>query len=434
MRKKLLAALLAALLPVAAVAQDEPEKKIKKGWPLSFLPCATYSTDLGFQYGAFGDVYNYGDGATYPDPLHKFSWEISHFTKGRTRFYLAYDSKYLVPKMRVTASAFYMDDPFYSFYGFNGLATEYDPSLVSNKETGISYYSMKRNILRLLAGLQGRILPGLHWVGGVSFWKFDEGTFGEKYGYDPANTLYNRYRDTGVIRTDEAEGGKRLEIKGGLVFDTRDIEAAPNRGVWSELYLNGSPDIFSTGYNYLKLCAHWRQYVSVPVGFIKAGDPVFAYHLAYQGTIAGEAPFYVQQNITALDINQMIPEGLGSSNTIRGTYANRIVADGYLWGNFEMRIKLIDFQFLRQFFYFAVNPFFDCGFVTKTYRNAELAGLPEMAGVDIKARASVLAKTAGLGFKLAWNENFIVSAEFAHNFNKGLGDPLWMSLGVNYAF
>lgn len=434
MNKCMLAGLLAVFLPVAAVAQEEPEKKIKKGWTVSLLPCATYSTDLGFQYGAFGDVYNFGDGITYPDPLHKFSWEISHFTKGRTRFYLAYDSKYLIPKMRVTASAFYMDDPFYSFYGFNGLATEYNPAWMSNKETKTAYYSMKRNILKLVGGLQGQIAPGLKWAGGVNFWKFNEGSFGERYGYDTENTLYNHYRAEGVIKANEAAGGLRLELKAGFVYDTRDIEAAPNKGIWSEIYLNGSPDVFKDSYRYLKLSAHWRHYIRIPVGFIKAGDPVFAYHLAYQGTIAGEAPFYVQQSITALDIKDMLPEGLGSGNTIRGTYTNRIVADGYLWSNLELRIKLFDFKLFRQFFYLAVNPFFDCGIVTKTYREAEQAKLAEMAGLDIKSSAATLAKTAGIGLKLAWNENFIVSVEGAHNFNKGLGDPLWISVGASYAF
>ncbi len=41
----------------------------------------------------------------------------------------------------------------------------------------------------------------------------------------------------------------------------------------------------------------------------------------------------------------------------------------------------------------------------------------------------------GGGLKLAWNENFIISGEFGYSFNKGMNDvPLWMSIGVNYAF
>ncbi|MBP5538386.1 MAG: hypothetical protein J6X69_00895 [Bacteroidales bacterium] len=76
-----------------ATARQEEQKEVKKGWAFGAFPCLTYSNDVGFQFGAFGDVYYYGNGDTYPDPLHKISFEVSHYTKGRTRAYLAYDSK-----------------------------------------------------------------------------------------------------------------------------------------------------------------------------------------------------------------------------------------------------------------------------------------------------------------------------------------------------
>ena len=65
------------LLLVAAVPVFAQEKEMKTGWRFGLLPTATFSVDNGFQAGAFGDIYNYGDGSTYPDPLHKISWEAS---------------------------------------------------------------------------------------------------------------------------------------------------------------------------------------------------------------------------------------------------------------------------------------------------------------------------------------------------------------------
>lgn len=460
-------------------AEDKPvEKKIKKGWTFGILPCLTYSSDMGLQYGAFGDVYYYGDGSTYPDPLHKISWEASHYTKGRTRAYLAYDSKYLIPKMRLTVSATYVNDPLYNFFGYNGSASPLYMDIYSKKgyydedgnakvdpiqaqfyekmgvpahntldpHPGISYYQMRRDMVRILADFQGDITKNFKWAGGISYWWFNLGDFESKYGYDPAATMYRHYADYGLIGPTEVKGGHRLELKAGVVYDNRDIEAAPNKGIWSEVYLNGSPSVTGDGYNYLKLCAHWRHYVRIPVGFIPAGDPVFAYHLAYQGTIAGETPFYMQQNITALVLKQMISEGFGSYNTLRGTLTNRIIADGYAWGNFELRVKLVHFKLWRQFFYVAVNPFFDCGVVTQPYRLDLMAKLPEVveaasqAGFSdptsyLKNRTHTFLYSAGGGLKLAWNENFIISGEFGYSFNKGMNDaPLWMSIGVNYAF
>ena len=117
-------AILASCATLTLSAQEqEKEKEMKTGWSFGILPTATFSADNGFQAGAFGDVYYYGDGSTYPDPLHKISWEASYFTKShRMRLYLAYDSKYLIPGMRINASITYMNDPLYSFWGFNGPA------------------------------------------------------------------------------------------------------------------------------------------------------------------------------------------------------------------------------------------------------------------------------------------------------------------------
>ena len=137
--KKLILTAIAVLATGAmfvAYAQEEnapePEKEMKTGWSFGILPTATYSVDNGFQAGAFGDVYYYGDGSTYPDPLHKISWEGSYFTKSqRMRLYLAYDSKYLIPGMRVNASVTYMNDPLYSFWGFNGPAS-YDSGVAAS--------------------------------------------------------------------------------------------------------------------------------------------------------------------------------------------------------------------------------------------------------------------------------------------------------------
>ncbi len=445
---KIMGIILSMMIPIATFAQEAEsagQKEMKTGWTLSALPCATYSTDMGFQYGAFGDVYYYGDGNTYPDPLHKISWEVSHFTKGRTRFYLAYDSKYLIPKMRLTASGTYIMDPLYNFYGFNAPAYPFNPDWNYNKDAGISFYNMRRDLARFQVDLRGKIAEHLHWGGGVSLWHFNAGDFDPKYGYDINNTAYRDYINSGVIRSNEATGGNRIELKAGIVFDNRDIEAAPNKGIWSEAYINGSPDVFSDGYNYLQFCARWRQYISLPIHIFKAGDPVFAYHLAYQSTIAGETPFFVKQNIALLNMNTMVSEGFGSSNTIRGTYANRIIADGYAWGNFELRIKLFKFNLFGQYFYFATNSFFDAGIITKPTRVDEMARLPQMVALAksegysdtaqfIKDKAMVPLFTPGIGFKLAWNQNFIVSVEVAHNLNENLGDPLWLNIGMNYSF
>ena len=423
--------LLAVALPVFAHAQvaDTTHRDIVRGWSVGAFPTLSLSNTLGFQYGIYGNVFFYGDGSTYPDPLHKFTFEGSHFTKGRSRFYLAYDSKYLIPNWRLTLSTLYIIDPLAFFYGFNGAASPYSDLLDESK-----HFYLDRRFFQAFANFQRQLTTHLKVAAGVTFSHYNINSFDSiEYGGLPSSSLYRHYVDSGVIASDEATGGNVLEARAGLVYDTRDIEAAPNRGLLAEVFLNGG--LSQGGYNYLKLCAYFSNFIRIPLGFISAGDPVFAYRLAYTGTLVGDVPFYMQQIIPMLVPHTMLTEGLGSAKTMRGLFENRIVADGVAWANVELRVKLVKFTLLKQYFYIAVNPFFDCGIVTQPYRldrQAQSLGLSDSQ--SLRREAQRLATAAGLGFKLAWNENFIVTLEFARSFDPALGTGLWYDAGVNYVF
>ncbi|MBO4862046.1 MAG: hypothetical protein J5535_04010 [Firmicutes bacterium] len=456
--KKTVLLILSILVCMSTLAQEE--KEMKTGWSLGVLPTATYSVDNGFQAGAFGDVYYYGDGSTYPDPLHKISWEASYFTHShRMRLYLAYDSKYLIPNMRINASLTYVDDPLYSFWGFNGPASVQNYDIWFNRDMSyggknVNYYGMSRKMLRGLANVQGQIVPHLNWAAGINYWNWQLGDMrdngvtdkatGDKAYYNTDLTLFKTYQHNGIIKEEEAKGGMALELNAGLVYDTRDMEAAPNRGIWAEAYLNGNV----LGQRYLKACAYFRNYLSLPIHFIKAGQPVFAYRLAWQQTIAGETPFYMIQNVPLLVQRNMISEGFGSSNTIRGLRENRVLAEGLAWVNTELRVKLVSFKLLNQYFYLAVNPFFDAGVITKQYRSAELAKaaldgkLYESRLVELgqspliydTSKAGNVIYSGGAGLKLAMNQNFIISAEYAKCFVSDLSADPWIGIGINYQF
>ena len=473
MKKLLLTAI--AILAMGMSLSAQEEKEMKTGWSFGVLPTATYSVDNGFQAGAFGDVYYYGDGKTYPDPLHKISWEGSYFTHShRMRLYLAYDSKYLIPNMRVNASITYMTDPLYSLWGFNGAAaiqatdnyfgdkhvwgnrdmTIPESSLNPATATNVNYYGMSRNMLRILANFQGRITDNLNWAAGVNFWNWKLGDMkdnGVKVGdetryYNTNSTLYRFLVNNNVITDAEKDGGTALELNAGLVYDTRDMEAAPNKGIWAEAYLNGN--VLNNAY--LKACAYFRHYISIPIDFIPAGRPVFAYRLAWQQTIAGETPFYMIQNNPLLVQRNMISEGFGSSNTIRGLRENRILAEGMAWVNAELRVKLVKFTLANQYFYIAVNPFFDAGIITKPYKADALAKIAAPDGkvydpafnaltgdttpIYDPTKVNSLVYSGGAGLKIAMNQNFIVSADFAKCFTEGMDAGLWIGIGINYQF
>ena len=434
MKKNILIVASLLVLTTAASAANDKETKIKTGWNFGAVPAVSYNSDLGLQYGISADIFNYGDGSTFPNYKHKFNTEISHYTKGMTRLHLFYDSKYLIPGIRVTAAATYMNNPMFSFYGFNGAAEPYREELNANKtyiseDSGIAYYNFQRNMFRFLADFQGEIVPHLNWAAGLSYWNFDiKGT--DKEPYVKGVSLYDEYINHGVIKENEANGGNRMELKAGFVYDTRDLDSAPSHGMWAEVYLNGSPDVFSDGFSYLKLCAHFRQYLPI----LSDNRMTFAYHLAYQGTVAGEVPFYMQSNVTTLYLRQILSEGLGSINTVRGTLYNRMIGDSYAWANFELRTKLFSFNLINQSWYLAVNPFFDMGAVIKPYRLEEMAAYRNETFDSLKDKATKLHESAGLGLKLVMNQNFIVGIEAAKPFDKDDNPGIGMNIGLNYIF
>lgn len=428
---------------------------VQKGWKVSALPGISYSSDQGFQVGALGHVYYHGNGEHYPQPIHDIGWELSWFTRGRTRAYVSYDSKFIIPNIRFNGSATFVNDPMYAFYGYNGATQRYDL-----KGMGPRQYGMDRMMLRVLGDFQGKIVGDLHWAAGIAYWGFwtdkMKGSFAAKYAKPEDGgdvSMYTAYRNYGLIRPEEKNGGHALEFKAGFMYDSRDQEAAPNRGIWAELYTYGSPDICGNSMSYLKLAAHFRHYVTLPLHW-RGGGIVFAYHAAYQGTIAGEVPFYIQQNVNTLILRQMLSEGLGSSNTVRGLAANRIIGDGVVWANVDLRVKLVSFKLLKQFFSLTVCPFYDMGTVVQPYRaemqyeflTREWFGSTKNIYFDPSIRSksdfNKLVYTpihvVGGGAKFAWNENFIGSIEFAKcidNRGRGMDEgDVWVSIGVGYAF
>ena len=83
--------ILAVLLCLGAVAMQAKEKKsqttteskkeiVKKGYNFGPLPAVAFDADKGFQLGALLNIYDFGDGSTYPNTRQQWYIEGSFFT------------------------------------------------------------------------------------------------------------------------------------------------------------------------------------------------------------------------------------------------------------------------------------------------------------------------------------------------------------------
>ena len=428
MKKLYLAALLAVFAAFASapsLAQGDNEEIIKDGWNFGPLPCVGFNSDLGFQYGICADIFNYK--GVFPDYRQRFYVEASRYTKGQTLLHAQMDTKYLIPGVRTTFSASYQYDPMFLFYGLNGLE-DYDKAFDCNKDTRAARYNYKRSMVRVLADFQKPMAENLEAIAGLAYWYYKLDDI-ESEDYDASSTLFHQMKACGVFSGSEASGGHRVEIKAGVHYDTRENESDPSRGINAEVYLNGSPDLFGDGYSYLRLVAHWRQYLTLAPDRL-----VLAYHLGYQGTVAGNAPFYTQQNICTYYLRQTNTDGLGGINSVRGLLSQRLVGSDYAWTNVELRLRLFSFNFINQSWYVATNPFFDAGMVTSLYKAEQLSAFYSGRSVDDLRKAAIRPHcSAGLGLKLAMNRNFIVSIEDGIPFNKTDGENT-LYIALNYIF
>jgi hypothetical protein len=429
---------------VAGLSAQEGKKQVTKdGWNFGALPTVTFDTDLGFQYGALVDLYQYGDGSRYPKYDHKFYFEWSRYTKGSgiNRFY--YDSDKLIKGLQTSADISYLTDQAYDFFGFNGYdaVVKYDwmDDADPNYKTRM-FYKYDRKMFRFKVDLQGKLSGDkIKWTGGINLLNFKTGLVdidrlnkgkdeGEKLPtHNEQPGLYEKYQEWGIISAEEADGGFVPGLKAGLVYDSRDHRPNPMRGIWTEAVIEGAPGFLGAESDFVKLSLTHRQYFTI----IK-DDLSFAYRLNYQTTIAGHTPFYYQTTMVVSELKNVTAEGLGGFSSLRGIVRNRVVGDGYFMGNVEARWKVVRFQFVNNNFYLGLNGFMDFGQVTKKVdisKNAFLSAGNSYFDND----AEKLHVSYGAGLRIAMNENFIIRVDYGMAADDRDGKS-GMYIGLNYLF
>jgi hypothetical protein len=423
-------------------AKTAKTEKIKKGWNLGALPVVSFDSDLGFQFGALMNLYDYGDGSTYPNFVQSLYAEASYFTKGSGIFRINYDTRKLIKGIRVFADLSYMPDQTYAFYGFNGYDAVYHPTWIDPDASGyISrvFYRYKRKFLRATLDFRGDFgNKKLHWVAGVGFYninvspvniaKLNKGKKAKDLLPDTAG-IYDKFVQWNVIPQADKSGGAFTVFKLAFEYDSRDNEANPNKGIWFEAVYAAAPRFasnLSTGF--MKLSVTQRQYFTLVKNTL-----FFDYRLGAQFTLSGHNPFYIAPLIFYAHSTEAYNEGLGGSKNLRGILRNRVIGDGIAYGNFELRWKFVKFMIAKQNFYLGINAFFDTGTVIQK-SEVHTQNVPGYAlNQYFKPGNEKFHSSAGLGLKIAMNENFIVSVDYGKAFNAQDGTS-GIYVGLGYLF
>ena len=399
-----LAAIIIATAPVMAkkekknVTYNEKGEIIKTGTNFGPLPVVAFDADRGFQFGALLNLYQFGDGSTYPNPKSQWYFEASAYTKESAinsyKFIVNYDNKTLIPGVRMSICTGYYKDAALDFYGFNGYQSNYDMDMLKptfkfdgspdkdsedyNKtfrkfeEKGKmpkGFYRFGRDLIKAKIDFTGEILENFYWEAGYNFSWTKAQSFKPK-GYavldNPAvltdietaalyipggTTLFDLYKAWGIISEDEAKGGITSSIRVGLMYDSRNVENNPTKGIWAEAHLIAAPKWLGTTHEHYRYCATFRHYVPVIQDKL-----TFAYRIGYQGTFGNNVPWYNLPFYTNMGI-KADNDGFGGYRTVRGLMLNRVQGLDTGFYNVEFRWRFIDFKLWKQNIAFALSAF-----------------------------------------------------------------------------
>jgi outer membrane protein assembly factor BamA len=379
-----------------------------------------------------------------------------------------YDSKYLIPKHRLTLDATYQPDAMCDFYGYNGYQSVYDQDFHKWKKDqskmgdvsqyqSRAFYKYKRDIFRFAADMEGTIWKNIKWNAGLGVLGYmidecDIDMLNGKKEYDPnipladqkamndqVEGLYEKYEKWGLINPNEAKGGWHPYLRAGVTYDSRDQRTCPTKGIYADAFLTYTAAFnakygqqAAAGYNHLQFNFNFRHYVPVYRDRV-----TFAYRLGTQNNVAGKSPFYMNTYLNTLFIQRVMYEGLGGANSLRGIMRNRILANGFAYANVELRAKVAKFDIGRQHFYIGLAPFFDLGLITQPYdldfeavkaayavdKDPLKRGLGDYFVLDEEGNLDnslvyMPHMATGVGLKVAMNENFVLSVDWAMALDK----------------
>jgi outer membrane protein assembly factor BamA len=429
-----------ACISLNAQEEVKQKEKVKKGWSFGAIPVVAYDSDIGFKYGGLVNFYDYGDGSRYPKYDQSIYLEWSRTTKGSGINQMTFDSEKLIPGVRMLAEVSYLTEKALDFYGFNGYNAYYNSSFEDQEDLlykSRMFYRMDRSMLRLKTDFIGKLpVEHLKWFGGIEYYNNKIGEVDIKNlnkGKDSIDMLpsiggglYGDFVKWGLIPEAQKNGGNTTLFKLGAIYDTRDNEPNPMKGIWTELQFLAAPGFLSNDFGYTRMALTHRQYFTLVPKSVN-----LVYRLSYQAKLSGKMPFYMLPFVFN-STPQLTRDGLGGAKTMRGILRNRVVGEDFFYGNAEIRWKVLRTVVLNQNFYIALAGFADAGIVTGKYK------LPNVTDKDAREWLAMGAPDRlhvgyGAGIHFALNDNFIVTVDYGLAADKRDGKK-GMYIGLNFLF
>ena len=334
-------------VPLTGVLQA----KLFKNYSVGLLPALDYSDDKGFGYGILMQL----DDKSKP----KYSpYYVSHrfvflqTTRDIADYSYRLDSRYLLPAgIRLTLDTRYQVSLLEPFHGPGGAQTDYIAAFIDEDDPqyrGKFYYTYDRrtNYLRLI--FQKNLLqPDLRVLWGIVFQSTKIDSINYR-SYDEPDSLQSLLGNNWGRYQSIFPGGWENGLIIGLVYDKRDHELSPRKGLWTEILMRWVPAISANDFDYMAISATQRQYIQLSDKLVAASRISGRY-------FSDNAPFFA---LSQVDGSFVTDVGVGGKKTIRGVLWQRVLGYKTAYGNLELR------YFAKQLFttgYIALSLFTDAG-------------------------------------------------------------------------
>ncbi|UCH63978.1 MAG: BamA/TamA family outer membrane protein [Fidelibacterota bacterium] len=403
--------------PVRGETSSTSEKKTKP-YSIGLVPFLDYNADKGFGYGI---VFMFDDKRSpeYQPYYLSHLLSLQRSTRGIAEYKYRLDSKYFLPAdLRLTFEAMYQASLFEPYHGPGGAQTLFSQAFIdtaSAQYRGKYYYMFDKRYLLVNTIIQGKLKGEyLRWLVGLIILSTNVDTlnYDDHEPTDPGRqTLLARHWD---LQGQDMGGGNENGVMLGLVWDQRDHEISPHKGFWSEILLRWVPNMLGNDFDYAALSATHRHYFHL-------SDPLtLAFRLSGR-LMSDGAPFF---SLSRLDGSFVTETAVGGKKTVRGILWQRALGKRFLYGNLELRYRILS---LFQTGYLAGCAFYDFG---RTFDEP-----PPDTMTDRGDDQDRWHRGLGIGGRAAPHSTFIVALDLALPVDKRMDGPgLKLYIGLDWLF
>jgi outer membrane protein assembly factor BamA len=369
---------LCCLFAAIGMAAESP-----RGFAILPVPSLSYSNDEGVEYGGKIFAYQFGDGRTHPYLWHVLL-NLTTSTKDKTDFYTFFDvPDFCGPRSRLDVRFEYKNLAAQDYYGL-GNQPEYVPQ--RSRPDSPSFISSHYNAFHQ----QWRaVMVNLQFPVRASRWKVlgGLGLFHNRINAYPLPSLFQQSPPFGY------QGGYSNFIRLGAVYDSRDMEAVPSSGAWSEWAIEPALRAFGSDYSYVRITAIDRRYISIHPRLVWA-QRVLA------EVMTGSPPFY---EMSVIGNSYLRHEGVGGVKTLRGQPRLLYVGPHKMVVNLELRWRVLDMDILRQDLTYYLHAFADFGRVWMK---------------DDRLALTQLHFAEGVGVHVQWKKEFVAVVDVGRSRHK----------------